>query len=115
MKTLSNQVTLIGRLGNDPQVRTLSNGNKVARMRLATNEGEQTTQEGRKPSTQWHNLVAWAIQASIAEQYLSKGRKVKVEGKLLQLAYTDKAGIKRYRTDVKVHHIVMLDSKPQAA
>jgi len=111
----TNKVTLIGHLGQDPQVRTLPNGQKVAHLRLATHEPCGSLPEERSKNTQWHNLVAWALQASIAEKELSKGRKIMVHGRLQQQSFTDKAGIKRQSTCVKVYRIRPLESNPLAA
>lgn len=111
MNTLVNKVQLIGRLGIDPEVRNLDNGSKMARIRIATNEGYRDAKGEKVENTQWHNVVAWGPTAEFAEKYLSKGRQVLVEGRLVNSEYTDKEGNKRYSTDVHVNEFLILDKK----
>ncbi len=111
MKNLSNKVQLIGNLGADPEVKQLDGGKTVAKIRLATSETYKNAAGEKVTDTQWHNLVAWGKTAQIAEQYLKKGNRVAVEGKLINRSYEDKEGIKRYVTEVLVNEILMLGSK----
>ena len=116
MNALKNRVQLIGNLGNAPEVKTVTNGKKMARFSVATNETYRTAKGDRVTETQWHNLIAWGKVADIAEQYLSKGSEVAIEGKLINRNYTDKEGIKRYVTEVQVNEVLMLgDKKPAKA
>ncbi|MBU0765251.1 MAG: single-stranded DNA-binding protein [Bacteroidetes bacterium] len=109
MNTLKNRVQLIGNLGTDPVVKEVSNGTSLARFSLATNE-EYMNPEGEKVNnTQWHNLVAWGNMARIVRQYLKKGNKVTIEGKLANRTYETQTGIRRFITEVIVTGIVLAD------
>ena len=83
MYALKNKVQLIGNLGNNPEIRTTEGGKKMARFSVATNETYRTAKGEKVTETQWHNLIAWGKVADIAEQFLSKGSEVAIEGKLL--------------------------------
>lgn len=111
MNTLRNSVRLIGNLGAAPEVKNLDNGNKMARLNLATNETYMNNKGEKVTETNWHNLVAWGKTAEIAEKYLDKGREVAIEGKLTSRSYTDKEGNKKYITEVVINEILMLDKK----
>jgi len=111
MNTLRNKVQLIGNLGQNPEVKELNGGKKVAKFSLATNETYRNKSGEKITDTQWHNLVAWGKTADIIEKYLKKGSEVAVEGKLLNRNYTDKDGIKRYVTEIQVSDLLMLDKK----
>ena len=114
MNSLRNSVRLIGNLGAAPEVKNLENGNKVAKLNLATNE-TYTNQKGEKiTDTYWHNLVVWGKPAEIAEKYLNKGSEIAIEGKLTNRSYTDKDGVKKYITEIVVNDFLMLDKKPQS-
>ena len=111
MYNLRNKVQLIGNLGNNPDVKTTESGKKLARFPLATHES-YTNDKGEKiKETQWHNVVAWGKTATVVEKYLTKGREVVVEGKLVTRNYTDKSGNKKYATEVVAAEILMLGSK----
>ncbi len=113
MYALKNKVQLIGNLGNNPEIRTLDGGKKMARFSVATNETYRTAKGEKVTETQWHNLIAWGKVAEIAEQFLSKGSEVAIEGKLINSNYTDKDGIKRYVTEIQVNEVLLLgDKKP---
>lgn len=111
MYALKNKVQLIGNLGNNPEIKNTSNGNKMARLSLATNENYKNAQGEIKSETTWHNIIAWGRPAEIAEKYLTKGKEVAVEGKLTNRSYTDKEGIKRYITEVVVSEILIIGNK----
>ncbi|KHJ39484.1 MULTISPECIES: single-stranded DNA-binding protein [Pedobacter] len=112
MSTLKNNVTLIGFLGADPEVKELAKTKKkLARVRIATNETYKNDKGEKVEETQWHQLVFWDKQAGIAEKYLKKGSEVAISGKLVNNSYTDKEGIKRYSTEIVVSEILMLDKK----
>ena len=114
MYALKNKVQLIGNLGNNPEIRTTEGGKKMARFSVATNETYRTAKGEKVTETQWHNLIAWGKVAEIAEQFLSKGSEVAIEGKLINRNYTDKDGNKRYVTEVQVNEVLMLGDKKQA-
>jgi single-strand DNA-binding protein len=111
MNTLRNKVQLIGNLGQNPEVKELNGGKKVAKFSLATNESYQNKAGEKVTDTQWHNLVAWGKTADIIEKYLTKGSEVAIEGKLLNRNYTDKDGVKRFVTEVQVSELLMLGNK----
>jgi len=111
MNTLRNRVQLIGNLGTDPEVKTITGGRKVAKIVIATNETYKTQKGEKVTETTWHNLTAWGNNAEFAEKYLQKGAEIAVEGKLKNNSYTDKDGIKRYTTDIEVSELLMLGSK----
>jgi single-strand DNA-binding protein len=115
MYTLKNKVQLIGNLGNAPEVKTTESGKKLARFSMATDESYRNAQGEKVTETTWHNLVAWGKVAEIAEKYLTKGKEVAVEGKLINRSYTDKDGNKKYITEVEVNEILMFGGdKPSA-
>lgn len=105
-----NKVILIGNLGSDPELRD-ANGTPVCNFSIATSESwtDKTTNE-KKEQTEWHRLVLWRRNAEIASQYLKKGSKIYIEGKLQTRSY-DKEGVKTYTTEVVVDRLQMLDSK----
>ena len=111
MSNLRNKVILIGHLGNDPEIKNLESGSKVANFSLATNDYYKDPQGERVENTQWHYLVAWNKTAEILEKYVKKGQEVAVEGKLTNRSYDDKEGNKRYVTEVLVNELVLLGKK----
>lgn len=111
MSNLRNKVILIGHLGNDPEVKDLESGTKVANFSLATNDYYKDPQGERVENTQWHYLVAWNKTAEILEKYVKKGQEVAIEGKLTNRSYDDKEGNKRYVTEVVVNDLVLLGKK----
>ncbi len=108
MNSLKNKVQLIGNLGNDPEMVTMENGSKLAKFSLATNETYKNAEGEKVTDTQWHNIVAWGKIAEIAENFLSKGKEVVIEGKLMSRSYETKEGEKRYITEVKCNELLML-------
>ena len=114
MYALKNKVQLIGNLGNAPEVRNTESGKKMVRFSVATNQNYRNAKGEKVTETQWHNLVAWGKVADIAEKYLGKGTEVAIEGKLVSRNYTDKAGVKKYVTEVQVHELLLLGSKASA-
>jgi len=114
MINLRNNVQLIGNLGSAPEIKELTNGNKMARLSLATNESYKNKKGETIKETQWHSLIAWNNQAVIAEKYLEKGKEVCISGKLNNRSYEDNEGITRYITETIVTDILMLGSKKEA-
>ena len=101
---------LIGHLGNDPEVRTLENGVKVATFRLATTESYRNKDNQRVDQTEWHNIVLWRGLAEIVEKYLKKGSQVYIEGRIRTRSY-EKEGQKRFVTEIQADEMTMLGSK----
>ena len=103
-----NKVILIGNLGADPEIRTLENGTKVARIRIATSESYTNKEGMRVENTEWHSITLWRQLADITEKYLSKGKQVYVEGKLQTRSWKDKEGNDRYTTEIVADKMQML-------
>ncbi|MBL3658084.1 single-stranded DNA-binding protein [Fulvivirga sediminis] len=111
MKNLRNSVQLIGRLGKDPEVKSLTSGSTLATFTLATTESYKNASGDKVEETQWHNLVAWGKTADIASQYLKKGHEIAIEGKLVHRSYENAKGDKKYVTEINVNEILMLNKK----
>lgn len=111
MKNLRNSVQLIGRLGQDPEVRTLTSGKKLTTFSLATSDYYRNAKGDKVQDTQWHNIVAWGKVGEIAAEYLAKGEEVALEGKLTHRSYENQAGEKRYVTEVNLNELVMIGGK----
>ena len=106
-----NKVIIIGTLGRDPEMRYLPNGNAVCSMSLATDEGYKDKNTGQQvDKTEWHRIEAFGRLAEIMGEYLKKGSKCYVEGKLRTDEY-EKDGIKRYSTKIIANEMTMLDSR----
>ena len=111
MKTLRNSVTLIGRLGMDPEVKTLEKGSKVARFSLATNDSF-TGADGKKvENTQWHNIIAWGSLAGVCEKHLTKGKEIAIDGHLSYRVWEDRGGIKHTSAEIIVSDVLFLGTK----
>ncbi len=106
-----NKVILIGNLGRDPELRYTPNGQPVANFSLATNESWTTPGGDRKDITTWHRIVAWGRLAEFAQQYLTKGVKVYVDGRLSNRQWTTKTGETRTTVEVIAREIVILSPK----
>lgn len=105
-----NRATILGRLTRDPEVRTTPNGRSVASLSVATNRVWMNQNTGTKEEkVEFHNCVLWGKLAEIAGQYLSKGRRVYVEGRLETRNWAGQDGNKRYRTEIIVDNMIMLD------
>ena len=116
-----NKVTLVGNLGRDPEIRTMTNGTKVANFTIATSESWSDKSSGeRKEKTQWHRISVWNENlVKVVENYLKKGSKVYLEGSLETRKYTDKDGNERDTVEVVLNRfkseLVMLDGKGDSA
>jgi single-strand DNA-binding protein len=108
MNALRNKVQLIGRLGQDPEIRTLESGKKVAHFNLATNESYRNSEGTKIDETTWHSIVAWNGLAELASRYLAKGKEVCIEGRISYRTYTDKNGIQKNFTEIVANDLVML-------
>lgn len=111
MNNLRNSVRLIGRLGQNPDVKKLNSGKAMAKCSIATSEVYRNDAGEKVEETQWHNVIAWGKQAELIEKYLKKGNEIAIEGKLSSRSYTDKEGIKRYTTEIVVNELLMLGGK----
>lgn len=107
-----NKVILIGNLGKDPEVRYMPSGGAVANVTIATSESWKDKQSGEmRENTEWHNVVFFNRLAEIVGEYLKKGSKVYVEGRLQTRKWQDKSGQDRYTTEIVASEMQMLDSK----
>jgi single-strand DNA-binding protein len=108
-----NRVQLIGNLGKDPELRTTGSGLPVANFSIAMNTTWTDADGVKQESTEWANIIAWKKLAEICNQYLHKGSKVYVEGRMQTRSWDDKnhPDIKRYTTEVVIDNMIMLDGK----
>ena len=105
---MKNSVQLIGHVGQEPEIKTLETGRKLANITIATNDVYYKENGDKVEKTEWHRVTAWGKTAEIIEKYVTKGKEVAVEGKLTHRSYDDKDGNKRYVTEVVVHEILLL-------
>ena len=107
-----NKVTLIGNLGNDPEVRSTTGGNRVATFSLATSRSWNDAAGSKQEKTEWHRCVVWNTKSSqladIVERYVKKGDKLYVEGRIEYRQWQDKDGQTRYSTEINVRELIML-------
>jgi single-strand DNA-binding protein len=110
-----NKVMLIGNVGKEPEVRYYDQDQAVAQVRLATTERGYTLQNGTQvpDHTDWHNLVFYRNLAKIVEQYVHKGDKLYIEGRIRYRSYDDQKGQRRYVTEIYVDNMEMLTPKPK--
>lgn len=108
-----NKVLLIGRLGNNPEIRYTNTGTAVANFNLATSENWNDKSGQRQERTEWHRVVVWGKLAELCEKYLSKGRQCFVEGRLQTRSWDDKDGNKRYTTEIVASTIQFLGGNAQ--
>ena len=107
-----NKVILIGNLGKDPEVRYMPNGNAVANVTVATSESWKDKNTGEtQERTEWHRVVFFRRLAEIVGEYLKKGSKVYIEGKLQTRKWQDQNGQDRYTTEIVADQMQMLDSR----
>ena len=106
-----NKITIIGRLGADPDVRYTQNNTAVANISVATSERYKDKSGEQQEKTEWHRVVVWDRLAEICQKYLKKGSLVYFEGKSESREWEDKDGVKRYTTEIIAREMKMLDSK----
>ena len=104
-----NKVMVIGNIVRDPEMRTTPNGRNVSSFSIATNRVWKDANDQKQTKAEFHNIVAWGRLAEIVSQYLKKGSKVYVEGRLETRSWDDPNGIKRYRTEIIANNMIMLD------
>ena len=110
-----NKAILIGNVGSDPEIRTTASGNKVAKLSLATSRRYNDRSGGVREATQWHRLTVWDRLADVVEQYVHKGDRLYVEGRIEYSTTEDNQGVTRYWTDIVVHELVILGGERQGA
>jgi len=103
---------IIGRLTRDPEARTMPSGVGVSNFSLATNFIWTNSEGQRQERVEYHNIVAWRKLADICNQYLKKGSKAYIEGRLQTRSWTDQNGVTKYRTEIVADNLIMLDRAP---
>jgi single-strand DNA-binding protein len=108
-----NKAMIIGNVTRDPDVRTTSGGQQVALFSVATNRAWTDASGAKKDQVEFHSVVAWRKLAEIIGQYVKKGAKVFVEGRLQTRSWDDQSGQKKYRTEIIAENVIMLDRPGQ--
>jgi len=107
-----NKVILVGNLGKDPEVKYTPTGTPVAKFSLATNESYKDKSGQWQERTEWHNIVAWQRLAEIVGEYVKKGSKLYIEGRIQTSSWDDKqTGEKKYRTEIVANDLVLLSGR----
>lgn len=106
-----NKAIIIGNLGADPEIRSISSGARVANISVATSRRWTDRSGQQQEKTEWHRVVLWEKLADIAEKYLKKGDSVYLEGEIEYRSYDDKDGITRYVTEIRARELVMLGGR----
>lgn len=106
-----NKAMIIGNLTRDPEIRNTPSGQQVASFSVATNFVWNDQAGKKNEKVEFHNIIAWRRLAEICSQYLHKGSKIYVEGRLQTTDWTGQDGVKRYRTEIVAENLIMLDSK----
>ncbi len=110
-----NKVILLGNVGKDPEIRSTGGGTMVANFTLATSDRQKDAQGNWQDHTEWHNLVAFSRTAEIIRDYVKKGSKLYIEGKIQTRSWDDKeTGAKRYRTEIIVNDLSLLSSRDES-
>jgi len=111
-----NKVTLLGNVGKDPEIRSTPGGTMVANLALATSDRQKDAQGNWQDHTEWHNLKAFNRTAEIVRDYVKKGSKLYIEGKITTNSWEDKeTHQKRYRTEILINELVLLSGREDAA
>ena len=108
MNTLRNKVQLIGRLGQDPEIVTFKNGDKIAKFSMATDDSYKDKDGNKVERAYWHNIVIKGGLVKVVEEYVTKGQEIAVEGKLTNRSWDDNDGNKRYTTEIVCNEMLML-------
>ncbi|MGH9526959.1 MAG: single-stranded DNA-binding protein, partial [Terriglobales bacterium] len=106
-----NRVTLLGHLGKDPELKYTPSGQAVTKFSMATSERWKDKNGEWQDRTEWHNIVLWAKMAETANQYLTKGSQVFIEGRLQTRSWDDKDGKKHYMTEIVAQDMVLLGGR----
>jgi single-strand DNA-binding protein len=111
-----NKVILLGNVGKDPEIRSTPGGTLVANLTLATSDRQKDAQGNWQDRTEWHNLVAFSRTAEIIRDYVKKGNKLYVEGKIQTRSWDDKeSGQKRYRTEIIINDMSLLSGREEGS
>jgi single-strand DNA-binding protein len=106
-----NKAMLIGNVGQDPEIRTIPNGARVAQFSVATSRRWNDRSGQQQEKTEWHRIVAWEKLVEIIERYVKKGDRIYVEGEIEYRQYQDKDGVTKYTTEIRAREVVLLGSK----
>ena len=107
-----NKVILVGNLGRDPEIRYLPSGDPVANITIATSSKYKGKDGNMVEETEWHRITLWGKLAEIASQYLHKGDKIFIEGKIRTCKWQDQSGQDRYSTEITADNMLMLGGRP---
>jgi single-strand DNA-binding protein len=111
-----NRVEIIGRLGQDPELRYTAEGRPIAQINLATSASFRDRESGlRKEHTEWHKVVLFGKSAEVAERFLQKGSLCHIEGALKTRKWTSKEGIEQKTTEIVGNHLLLLEPKPETS
>lgn len=105
---MKNSVQLIGHVSQEPEIKNLESGKKLANINIATNEVYYRENGDKVEQTQWHRVTAWGNTADIIERFVTKGKEIAIEGKLSHRSYDDKDGNKRYVTEVIANQVLLI-------
>ena len=105
---MKNRVQLIGHVGQEPEIKNLEGGKKLANISIATNEVYYRENGDKVEQTQWHRVTAWGKTVDIIEKFVTRGTHVALEGKLTHRSYDDKDGNKRFITEVIANEILLI-------
>ena len=106
-----NKAMLIGNVGQDPEIRTIPSGARVAQFSVATSRRWNDKSGQQQEKTEWHRIVAWEKLVEIIERYVKKGDRIYVEGEIEYRQYQDKDGVTKYTTEIRAREVVLLGSK----
>jgi len=108
-----NKVIILGNVGQDPETRHLENGNQVSHITVATTESWKDKEGKKQETTEWHDVELWNGLSKIVDQYVKKGDKIYIEGKIKTDKFTDKDGVERRKTKIKAVDLTLLGAKKQ--
>src|SRR3954462_10888320 len=110
-----NKAMLIGNVGQDPEIRTIPSGARVAQFSVATSRRWNDKSGQQQEKTEWHRIVAWEKLVDIIERYVKKGDRIYVEGEIEYRQYQDKDGVTKYSTEIRAREVVLLGGKREGA
>ncbi|MEZ4792191.1 MAG: single-stranded DNA-binding protein [Gelidibacter sp.] len=108
MNALRNTVQLIGRLGQDPEIVNFTDGNKMAKFSMATDDSYKDKDGNKVERAYWHNIIVRGGLVDVVEKYVAKGKEIAIEGKLTNRSWEDKEGKKHYTTEIVCNELLML-------
>ena len=106
-----NKAMLIGNVGQDPEIRTIPSGARVAQFSVATNRKWNDKNGQQQEKTEWHRIVAWERLVEVIERFVKKGDRIYVEGEIEYRQYQDKDGVTKYTTEIRAREVVLLGSR----